>query len=230
MKYDYYLHHKQPAIRRHYERLYIAKLVDAVMGLMPHGSRIFEIGPGNGSLGSLLSRLYIYSGIDISQKNAEHCQSIGINIRHGDFFGKISFEYDKQPDLIIASQVLEHTGNNAYDFVRKCKSILAPGGKILLAFPDPLDMHFMFWGIDYTHNFFTSARTVMRVMEDSGFKDINMRYVYGGYYSPVGNILRTIVKICSPIFGAVSSLNANWSYLYSAQTLFARNVIATGAV
>jgi cyclopropane fatty-acyl-phospholipid synthase-like methyltransferase len=230
MKYDYYLHHKQPAIRRNCEKRYIAKLIDTVKSLVPHGSRIFEIGPGNGSLGLLLNRLYVYSGIDISEKNAAHCQEMKIKVKHGDFFGRISFEYDKQPDLIIASQVLEHMGNNAYDFVRKCKSVLAPGGKMLLAFPDPLDMHFMFWGIDYTHNFFTSARTVKRVMEDAGFNSINMKYIYGGYYFPVGNILRTMLKMCAPVFGAVSSLNANWSYLYSAQTLFARNVIATGAV
>jgi SAM-dependent methyltransferase len=199
------------------------------MSLIPHGSRIFEIGPGNGSLGLILKSNYIYSGIDISLKNAEYCQKLGLNINHGDFFKPICFKYNELPDLIIASQVLEHTGDKAYDFMMICKSILAPGGKILLAFPDPLDMHFMFWGIDYTHNFFTSARTAKRVMEDAGFNSINMRYVYGGYYFPVGNILRTIVKMCAPVFGAVSSLNANWSYLYSAQTLFARNIIATGA-
>lgn len=94
---------------------------------------ILEVGCGSGACKKGFEDNDIsWSGIEINNDMYDFWSKNNINILKGDF---IKFQFDKQFDVIYASQVLEHI-NDPIKFIKKCKEVLAPGGLIHVDVPN----------------------------------------------------------------------------------------------
>lgn len=113
---------------------------EAVADLVPKNvESILDIGCGNGSLASYLTRQHhvAVDGITLSPEEASlasvHCKRV--------FTGDLNrFDFlslEKQYDCIICSHVLEHL-YEPWDVVKKLEQILLPGGRLIIALPNVL--------------------------------------------------------------------------------------------
>lgn len=95
---------------------------------------ILDVGCGDGSLFERYVKTYEnynWHGIEGNEKLADIAQKKGIKVVSCDLNGPLPFESNFF-DLILASQVIEHT-HNTRAFVSELYRILAPGGKAALA-------------------------------------------------------------------------------------------------
>jgi hypothetical protein len=111
--------------------------------------------------------------------------------------------------------------------LESCHNALTSNGLLVLGVPDALSMKIEFWNQDYTHNFVTTACSVKNILIDAGFKNIKMRYIYGGLYGISGLLAHLFIRVTGWIAAIVVSLNANWCLLDRYRTLFARNLLIT---
>lgn len=94
---------------------------------------ILEVGCGSGACKKGFEENNIsWSGIEINNDMYNFCSKNNISILKGDF---LKTQFDKQFDVIYASQVLEHI-NDPNEFIRKCKEVLAPGGLVHVDVPN----------------------------------------------------------------------------------------------
>lgn len=163
---------------------YVKRQLDQVLAPLPRGSRILDVGCGNGAL------LATYRDRGWSLVGLEHSKS-GIAVGR-EAYPEIEFHQadatDRFPDMgqfdcIISAEVVEHV----YDpqgFARNCYSALRPGGLIALSTP----YHgYLKWlaiallnGMDRHHTSlwtgghikFWSYRTLGELLATAGFQDL----------------------------------------------------------
>lgn len=226
MRYDFWAVRKRSFIASLCQPLYYSMLARIIEKTITEKSRVLEIGPGKGLLGYSIADRCNYSAIEASEKNYLICKEIGLDVFQGAFpeytpVGKV--------DLIIASHVLEHSPE-PYVFCKTCFDLLNKGGKILLIVPDAQEMGNYFWANDYTHIFKTSIANSRSLLEDAGFKNINMKYCYSFVPQFPGYFIRLFIKMTNWIFRFLIGINANWHRLNYYGMLFARNIIITAEV
>jgi 2-polyprenyl-3-methyl-5-hydroxy-6-metoxy-1,4-benzoquinol methylase len=147
--------------------------------LQPRGARVFEVGFGAGALlRRFLDDGAIVAGADpgalavavdpvVSAHATLHTTSLE------------SLPRQDPVDLVIAVHVVEHVADPA-QFARTCYDLLRPGGQLVLVTPagDSASLGVFrsrWWMLeDPTHVRFFSARSISRLLRDSGFADVQI--------------------------------------------------------
>ncbi len=84
-----------------------------IAGLVAPGSKVLDVGCGDGELMNLLqlSRNVDGRGIELSQKGVNECVARGLAVIQGDADSDLGFYNDKGFDYVILSQTLQATRN-----------------------------------------------------------------------------------------------------------------------
>ena len=162
----------------------------AYAGDLPVGTRVLDVGCGNGSTcGEFIKRGCKVVGLDLSQQGIEWARRTHPQGR----FELMAADHDvlhrlkEEPfDIVVSTEVVEHV-YAPREWVRGCFVALKPGGKLICTTPyhgylknlalsllgkwdthaDPL------W--DGGHIKLWSRRTLSRLLAEAGFKDIQFR-------------------------------------------------------
>lgn len=155
------------------------------MGQSPKSLRVLDLGCGNGSIAELLhQRGYSVIGIDPSEEGVRIAKEMYPHLRidQGSAYDDLAKAYG-QFDVVVSLEVVEHV-YSPRDYAKTIYSLLVPGGiaiistpyhgylkNVALAVTGKLDSHFtVLW--DNGHIKFWSIRTLTKLLDETGFKDI----------------------------------------------------------
>jgi SAM-dependent methyltransferase len=147
--------------------------------LQPRGARVFEVGFGAGALlRRFLDDGAIVAGAD---PGALAVAVDPVVTAHATLHTTSLESVPRQDpaDLVIAVHVVEHVADPA-QFARTCYDLLRPGGQVVLVTPagDSASLGVFrsrWWMLeDPTHVRFFSARSISRLLNDSGFVDVQI--------------------------------------------------------
>lgn len=149
------------------------------------GSRVFELGCGNGSVANELHRLgfevqgidYSESGIRVAREAYPH-----LNLNVGSVYDDLASTYGKFP-FVLSLEVVEHLFFPR-KFAKNAHDLLASGGTAIISTPyhgywknlalalsGKMDAHFTaLW--DGGHIKFWSVKTMKLLLEEAGFVDV----------------------------------------------------------
>jgi methionine biosynthesis protein MetW len=107
---------------------------ELIEGLVPRGSRVLDLGCGDGSLLAQLAseKRCRGSGIEIDEQAVLQCIERGVAVYHGDMLEGMDHYEDGAFDLVILSQTLQQTE----DPVRVMREMLRVGGTAIISFPN----------------------------------------------------------------------------------------------
>lgn len=129
-------------------RGFARKLLSTLDGLIePDGKRLLDVASGGGFVVEVAQELgFTAQGLDANARVVKWCQKRGLNVRNDDVT-KLSNVGEDLYDVIILSAIIEHLPNPE-DLILSCKSLLKPGGVILVhqAIYDGLLPRFFPWG------------------------------------------------------------------------------------
>jgi len=166
--------------------------VSKLMGELPAGAKVLDLGCGNGTFLSLFRERAKANGW---QLYGSDFSPTGIEVARRSFPGIEFFLADAsaptseilerigQVDLVLSTEVIEHL-YNPRGFLRNVAALLRPGGKVILTTPyhgylknlllaltGKLDKHFtVLW--DHGHIKFWSKRTLRAVLLETGFEQV----------------------------------------------------------
>lgn len=153
-------------------------------GVLPGApARVLEIGVGKGYFFSACRSIpnIEYFGFDQNSLLLDSLE--GLDTRHKMLGSAPEIpDYPEPFDLIFAGFVAEHLaggGREIYDFIRRCRRNLKPGGVIVFMVPDSEKLGMEFWNIDYTHTFPTTRRGMNQAFVDNGIEDVEIYAVDG---------------------------------------------------
>ncbi len=158
-------------------------VVTAVKQCVPDGSRLFDLGCGNGSVAkAMVARGYRVTGVDpsadgIKQANERHPE---LNLHAGSAYDPLVERYGRFP-LVYSLEVVEHV-YAPRDYARTLADLVEPGGyavistpyhgylkNLALAVTGAMDAHFTaLW--DHGHIKFWSVPTLTRLLGEAGLK------------------------------------------------------------
>lgn len=157
---------------------------------VPSQIRIFDLGCGNGSIAHALScDGYRVTGIDPSADGIRMAKQNypALDLHQGSGYDNLSETFG-QYDAVLSLEVIEHL-YSPRDYIKTLGALLKPGGvaivstpyhgywkNLLLALSGKMDKHFTaLW--DHGHIKFWSIRTLTRLLEEHGFRQISFRRV-----------------------------------------------------
>lgn len=162
----------------------------AASSQQPAASRIFELGCGNGSVANELSqRGYVVQGIDYSVSGIrvarEHYPHLKLDV--GSAYDDLAGKYGKF-DCVLSLEVVEHLYFPRL-FAKAVHDLLEDGGTAIISTPyhgywknlalalsGKMDAHFTtLW--DGGHIKFWSVKTMTALLEEAGFRDIQVHRV-----------------------------------------------------
>jgi SAM-dependent methyltransferase len=151
--------------------------------------KILDFGCGMGQSIALLPKA---AGFDASREARENCRKRGIQV-----YGRLEQVPRKKWDIVFCSHVLEHL-ENPLGVLRKMRSLLSPGGRLLLVLPkegqgpatiEPdINQHLYCW------NF----RSINNLLFRAGFRVLSNEYrYYNGFraFLPLRKVLGTAAYI-----------------------------------
>jgi methionine biosynthesis protein MetW len=105
-----------------------------IASMIPEGSRILDLGCGNGELLALLTGNKKISGTGIEQdkEKAAHCISRGLSVLQGD----LNDEVDDYPDCSFDYVILSQTLQQVFEPARLLYSLARIGRKVIVSFPN----------------------------------------------------------------------------------------------
>ena len=145
------------------------RFVQSLLKYVDNCSLILDAGCGSGWLGGMLKEYFSATvvGVDSGAK-AQKC-----NVEHFAVMDVRSLGFSESFDLVIAKDVLEHLAN-PMSAMKEFGRILKKDGKIIITVPSP---QAPFLWDDYTHvRPFTKA-SLYKLLVESGFEVIFMRYL-----------------------------------------------------
>ena len=167
---------------------YLMPLVSRYVASLPPGSRVLDLGCGNGAtLARLNNRPLEFAGLELSAAGLALAreQNPGVEIEEADLTEDLSkHRWAGAFDLIISLEVVEHVFLPRV-YARNCFTFLRPGGRLLVSTPyhgylknlalaasGKLDAHFTaLW--DYGHIKFWSRPTLTHLLSEAGFENIS---------------------------------------------------------
>jgi 2-polyprenyl-3-methyl-5-hydroxy-6-metoxy-1,4-benzoquinol methylase len=178
-EYQYRTYTTRPEGHHRYLHAPVLRLVSKYI---PEGSRILDIGCGNGSLCAQLSGQYQVSGLDLSESGIEAARQL---CPAGRF--EVATVYDDLADRFgctfeaaISLEVVEHL-YDPHAYLRRIHDAVAPGGALIVSTPyhgylknlvmavsGKLDDHFHALR-EGAHIKFWSRATLSRLFDDCGF-------------------------------------------------------------
>jgi 2-polyprenyl-3-methyl-5-hydroxy-6-metoxy-1,4-benzoquinol methylase len=106
-------------------------LEEELKPLCPQG-RLLDVGCGNGEFMRIARDAgYSVRGVDISEAAVAQCREAGLDAAVGDF---PNMAFDEQFDCVTMWDVIEHL-RDPVAFISKARSLLKPGGVLLLKIP-----------------------------------------------------------------------------------------------
>lgn len=166
---------------------------DYVVGLVPRGGRILELGAGPGSI---TRRLMDEAGcrvtaVELMDSFLPHLlpyseRVVQANLNDADWPSTVG--EGERFDAIVAADVLEHLERPG-ELLRACQPMLESGGSIIVSLPHighcvihaclmDEDFEYREWGLlDATHIRFFGLRNMQNLMADAGLKVVDVRFV-----------------------------------------------------
>ncbi len=189
------------------------------------GGRILEIGPGEGRVADLLKEFGEYSAYEASPALADHLEKRGVQVKRS-LVPPIG-EGDATQQAVIATHVVEHMPDfpTAQRLFSEAGRVLAPGGIFLVVSPDYNDMGKLFFDVDYSHNFITTANRLSQMAKDAGLAVVAKKYLYGSLGFWPGIACNLAVKC---VFVFIRFAKNNFSFedkgIFKLEHLFSRAV------
>jgi SAM-dependent methyltransferase len=198
-------------------------------------SDVLEIGSGCGAisryLGELGCNLVALEGSPRRATiTAERCRDLpGVNVVCDNFE---HFSINHTFDIIILIGVLEYSplfiegGNPVQSMLKKCKQILKPGGKIIIAIENKLGLKYFagapedhtghpFFGIENHYSDKTAItfgkQEIIGLLKESGFSENSFLYPFPDYKLP--SMLVSEAGFRNPDFNVASLLLENFQYV-----------------
>ena len=110
----------------------------AMLALVEDGTRVVDLGCGQGTFLYALSRLWVNVelwGVDISRKAIEWAQNrIGDRVRFEKADVTDTHLIGDHFDYVVASEIMEHL-DRPEDLIKEAYRLLKPGGKLILTVP-----------------------------------------------------------------------------------------------
>ena len=105
-----------------------------IASMIDPGSRILDLGCGNGDLLAWLaaSKNVVGTGIEQDKKKAAHCISRGLSVLQGD----LNEEVDDYPDCSFDYVILSQTLQQVFEPARLLYSLARIGRKVIVSFPN----------------------------------------------------------------------------------------------
>jgi methionine biosynthesis protein MetW len=105
-----------------------------IASMIDPGSRVLDLGCGNGDLLAWLaaSKNVIGTGIEQDKKKAQHCISRGLSVLQGD----LNEEVDDYPDCSFDYVILSQTLQQVFEPARLLYSLARIGRKVIVSFPN----------------------------------------------------------------------------------------------
>ncbi len=138
-------------------------------------AKMADLGCGSGALvwWCIREGFSNVSGVDGSVQQVAKAHEMGIReVMHSDVFDFI--EQEQNYDVLFARDLIEHFDNQTvFDFLEKCFSSLAPGGRLVLQIPNAESPYFgrVRYG-DFTHELAFTASSISQLLGAVGFTEI----------------------------------------------------------
>lgn len=102
--------------------------------LIPEGSRVLDLGCGNGDLLDWLikNRKIIGTGIELDKDKAAHCIARGLSVLQGD----LSQEVEDYPDAAFDYVILSQTLQQVFEPAALLHSLARIGRRVIVSFPN----------------------------------------------------------------------------------------------
>lgn len=171
----------------------------------PKGSRVMDLGCGNGAITELLYRDgFAVVGVDPSESGVRQAKIKypHLQIDRGSAYDPVAEKYG-QFDFVVSLEVVEHL-YNPRKYAAAVYSLLAPGGTAIISTPyhgywknltlaisGKMDNHFTaLW--DHGHIKFWSYKTLRLLLEEAGFRDIDFHRV--GRIPPLAKSMLAVAR------------------------------------
>lgn len=154
--------------------------LDTYLPYIGSAKKILDAGCGRGELlEGLQERGFDVKGIDLNKLMVSICENKGLPVQNGDFVQHLS-ESTENYDVIVSLHVVEHLKPRVLlDFLRSAYERLNMGGKIIVETPNPECLYNLAFGysIDLTHKNMIHAYTLKFILEEIGFRNINIKHL-----------------------------------------------------
>lgn len=113
------------------------QLMSIVDSILPRGSRILDLGAGEGALSERLhDQGYRVHSVDINQERFKaRTEFEELDLNNSVEFLRLLKKHGNSFDLVLGIEVIEHV-ENPWDFIRNLKELVRDGGYILISTPN----------------------------------------------------------------------------------------------
>lgn len=175
MYYDHFAKHRNTRLGERFVQQLFSRLAQWSLAGLPPDARVLEIGIGRGNFAAHLFRIgghdLRYTGIEPNATLCEQARSEGLDAR-ACMVPPFPADLEKGSfDLVLMSHVLEHfrDHNEALSVLAEIHSLLKPGGRFVLFYPDYLDYGSDYFDVDYSHSLILTRSRAENLVTDSGF-------------------------------------------------------------
>ena len=147
--YQYLLEHK------HLSQEHRSDLFEVYLPFFSAGATVLDVGCGDGTFMEMLqAKGCTVVGVDIDPDMVDICRAKGLDVEQADAIEYLTRSPEEQYNFVVASNFIEHLPSSvALELLTQIHRVLKPGGKVLLATPNPesLIVHLHEFWRDATH-------------------------------------------------------------------------------
>jgi 2-polyprenyl-3-methyl-5-hydroxy-6-metoxy-1,4-benzoquinol methylase len=167
-----------------------SELEEIIRNKVPAGSKILDLGAGEGALSQRLADIgYKVVSVDMNKNDfkADTAKFYQIDFNQSSQVEKFISEFNGYFDSVLGVEVIEHI-ENPWEYIRTLKSLLKPGGLLVLSTPNITSwlsrLFFLFKGqfisfdkksLEYGHINPINAWEMEVILKGQNFEDIYMK-------------------------------------------------------